>query len=169
MWLRNRNQVYFVSLWLIWGNMERFTKITSTVRHELFSRPFPFKGKYFPILTISWWNKLCIIFLLNILSTNATWTSDLKKKGSSSRFSGENIHGEREIFPSTLNYISLPIRFLKVDTWNILYLLLNRYFVLWYNPKCAADDLTLYHTVLTFYDPENKVFWKHCGKRRKCW
>ena len=32
---------------------------------------------------------------------------------------GENIHCEREISPTHLNYdISLPITFLKIDTWN---------------------------------------------------
>ena len=29
--------------------------------------------------------------------------------------------------------------------------------------------LTLYHTILSFNDPEKEDFWKHCGKRRKCW
>ena len=28
---------------------------------------------------------------------------------------------------------------------------------------------TLYHTMPTFNDPEKEAFWKHCGKRRKCW
>ena len=28
---------------------------------------------------------------------------------------------------------------------------------------------TLYHTIQTFNDPEKETFWKHCGKRRKCW
>ena len=39
-------RVYFISLWLIRGNIcrkrERFAKITSAIRHELFSRTFPF-------------------------------------------------------------------------------------------------------------------------------
>ena len=30
-------------------------------------------------------------------------------------------------------------------------------------------SLTLYHTILTINDPEEKAFQKHCGKRRKCW
>ena len=30
-------------------------------------------------------------------------------------------------------------------------------------------NLTLYHTIPTFNDPEKEGFWKHCGKRRKCW
>ena len=30
-------------------------------------------------------------------------------------------------------------------------------------------SLTLYHTIMTFKDPEKIVFWKHCGKRRRCW
>ena len=29
--------------------------------------------------------------------------------------------------------------------------------------------LTLYNTIPTFNDPEKESFWKHCGKRRKCW
>ena len=29
--------------------------------------------------------------------------------------------------------------------------------------------LTLYHTILTYNDPERDGFWKYCGKRRKCW
>ena len=29
--------------------------------------------------------------------------------------------------------------------------------------------LTLYHTITTFNDPEERAFWKHYGKRRKCW
>ena len=33
----------------------------------------------------------------------------------------------------------------------------------------AELALTLYHTIPTFNDPEEKVFWKHHGKRRKCW
>ena len=30
-------------------------------------------------------------------------------------------------------------------------------------------SLTLYHTIPTFNDPEEVAFWKHYGKRRKCW
>ena len=33
----------------------------------------------------------------------------------------------------------------------------------------AKDVLTLYYTILTFNDPKKEAFWKHCGKRRKCW
>ena len=33
------------------------------------------------------------------------------------------------------------------------------------NSKCLA----LKYTIQTFNDPELQVFWKHCGKRRKCW
>ena len=29
--------------------------------------------------------------------------------------------------------------------------------------------LTLYHLIPTFNDPEKVAFWKHAGKRRKCW
>ena len=29
--------------------------------------------------------------------------------------------------------------------------------------------LTLYHTILTFNDPDKEAFLKHCGKKRKCW
>ena len=29
--------------------------------------------------------------------------------------------------------------------------------------------LTLYHTIPTLIDPKKGSFWKHCGKRRKCW
>ena len=29
--------------------------------------------------------------------------------------------------------------------------------------------LTLYHTTPIFNDPEKEAFWKHYGKRRKCW
>ena len=32
-----------------------------------------------------------------------------------------------------------------------------------------TGSLTLYHKILTFYNPEKEVFRKHCGKRRKCW
>ena len=32
-----------------------------------------------------------------------------------------------------------------------------------------GKELTLYHTIQTFNNSENKGFWKHCGKRRKCW
>ena len=32
-----------------------------------------------------------------------------------------------------------------------------------------GKELTLYHTIPTFNDPEREGFWKHCGKRRKCW
>ena len=47
--------------------------------------------------------------------------------------------------------------------------------------KAFADDnldvtqikeivfLTLYHTISTFNNPEDGAFWKHYGKRRKCW
>ena len=31
-----------------------------------------------------------------------------------------------------------------------------------------ANALTLYHTILTFNNPERERFWKHCEKRRKC-
>ena len=31
------------------------------------------------------------------------------------------------------------------------------------------DPLTLYHTLLTFNDPKEEGFGKHCGKRRQCW
>ena len=43
---RQINRVYFISLWLIWGNIyrknERSTKITKAVRHRLFLWTFPF-------------------------------------------------------------------------------------------------------------------------------
>ena len=29
--------------------------------------------------------------------------------------------------------------------------------------------LWLYHTILTFNDPREEGFGRHCGKRRKCW
>ena len=32
-----------------------------------------------------------------------------------------------------------------------------------------VKDLTLYHKVKTFIDPEKEAFWKHCWKRSKCW
>ena len=32
-----------------------------------------------------------------------------------------------------------------------------------------GPDLTIYHTIPTFNDPEEEGFEKHCGKRRKCW
>ena len=52
------NGVYFIRLWLIWGSIcwkkESYSKITSAIRHELFSRIFPFWGKNFPILITSW-------------------------------------------------------------------------------------------------------------------
>ena len=36
--------------------------------------------------------------------------------------------------------------------------------------KADADEsLILYHTILTFNNPIEEAFWKHCGKRRKCW
>ena len=39
--------------------------------------------------------------------------------------------------------------------------------------KCLFNNtvcrLTLYHTILTFNDPEKEVFLKHYGKRRTCW
>ena len=28
---------------------------------------------------------------------------------------------------------------------------------------------TLYNPILSLNDPEKETFWKHCGKRRKCW
>ena len=33
----------------------------------------------------------------------------------------------------------------------------------------CGKALTLYHTISTLNDPEKEAFWKHCGKRRKCW
>ena len=33
----------------------------------------------------------------------------------------------------------------------------------------ASSCLTLYHTIPTFNHPWIEAFWKHCGKRRKCW
>ena len=32
-----------------------------------------------------------------------------------------------------------------------------------------TTELTLYHTIPTFIDPEKEAFWKHWGKSRKCW
>ena len=32
-----------------------------------------------------------------------------------------------------------------------------------------SRGLTLHHTIWTFNDPDKEVFWKQCGKRRKCW
>ena len=29
--------------------------------------------------------------------------------------------------------------------------------------------LTFYRAITTFNDIEKGAFWKHCGKRRKCW
>ena len=34
---------------------------------------------------------------------------------------------------------------------------------------CVVKGLTLYHTIITFNASGEKDFWKHCGKRRKCW
>ena len=31
------------------------------------------------------------------------------------------------------------------------------------------ENSTLYHTILTFNDPELDAFRKRCGKKRKCW
>ena len=31
------------------------------------------------------------------------------------------------------------------------------------------QELTVYHTIPIFNDPEEEKFLKHCGKRRKCW
>ena len=33
----------------------------------------------------------------------------------------------------------------------------------------SAKVLTLYHTVPTYIDHVEEVFWKHCWKRRTCW
>ena len=33
----------------------------------------------------------------------------------------------------------------------------------------SHKSLTLYHTIPTFNNSEKETFWKHCGKRRKCW
>ena len=32
-----------------------------------------------------------------------------------------------------------------------------------------GKELTLYHTIPTFNNLEKEDFWKHCGKRQKCW
>ena len=33
----------------------------------------------------------------------------------------------------------------------------------------CGNELTVYHTIPTLNNPEEKAFGKHCGKRRKCW
>ena len=33
----------------------------------------------------------------------------------------------------------------------------------------ASIAITLYHTILTFNNPEKEAFRKHCGERTKCW
>ena len=33
----------------------------------------------------------------------------------------------------------------------------------------SAWNPTLYHTIITFHDPDKESFRKHCGKKRKCW
>ena len=37
------------------------------------------------------------------------------------------------------------------------------------NQGLFGKGLTLYHTIPTLNDPEKEGFWKHFGKRRKCW
>ena len=37
------------------------------------------------------------------------------------------------------------------------------------NEYLWSKGLTLYHTILTFNDPKEEGFGKHCEKRRKCW
>ena len=32
-----------------------------------------------------------------------------------------------------------------------------------------SDVLTLCHTIVSFNNHKTENFWKHCGKRRKCW
>ena len=39
----------------------------------------------------------------------------------------------------------------------------------WHGSILFVNALPLYHTIQTFNDPEKEGFWKHCGKRRKCW
>ena len=36
-------------------------------------------------------------------------------------------------------------------------------------PNKHNGILTLCRTILTFNDPGKESFYKHCGKRRKCW
>ena len=33
--------------------------------------------------------------------------------------------------------------------------------------ECTFLSLTLYHTIQIFHDPEEEVFWGHCGRGRK--
>ena len=44
------------------GKVRENNSCRKAVRHELFSRTFPFWGKYFPLLTTSWWNKHYVLF-----------------------------------------------------------------------------------------------------------
>ena len=37
------------------------------------------------------------------------------------------------------------------------------------NQGLFRKGLTLYQTILTFNNPLEEDFGKHCGKRRKCW
>ena len=44
-----------------------------------------------------------------------------------------------------------------------------RTFNAWPCIKNFMKTLTHYHTIPTFNNPEGEAFWKHWGKRRKCW
>ena len=75
------SNVEFVSLW-----------------HSLFLRAFSFFGKYFPILTTSWQNKLNISsdYFVNKIEDQSTCTT---KKVVPNFQCGENIYCDREMFP----------------------------------------------------------------------
>ena len=57
---------------------------------------------------------------------------------------------------SYLRVSQTPVRSLHTDHW--IHNLLEKF-----------RQLTLYQPISSFINPKNKGFWKHGGKRRKCW
>ena len=78
-----------------------------------------------------------------------------------------NQSGERGMNPVAIISSILWKNIAQAGDWtsDLLFSFLQRYRLSY----GARLYLTLYHTITTFNDPEKEAFWKHCGKRRKCW
>ena len=72
--------------------------------------------------------------------------------------------GKHLLFPN----FSWPLSWCKLITDNICMLFCHTC-TLYIRFIVIEMTLTLYHTILTFNDPEEEGFGKHCEKRRKCW
>ena len=88
---------------------------------------------------------------------------------------GEKISVSSLVFSKAQLYLICQRLFYKLSV-NAFYIWLN--FVCWQrlnlihlvnNKEHIEHSSTLYRTIQLYNNPSKESFWKHCGRRRKCW